>query len=138
MNRTLRAPQSWPIIPQQKQPNHQTLTQISRYFSKPSHTIDEIKPQHKSRNSQAVTHESRKPPSDATAYLLASNMVSFVLLFAETLAGEYVTVGYLYELVPTSREDDRFGVICKVLAFVRNGRYPERTFLPSLVTLTVI
>ncbi|GFU40841.1 hypothetical protein TNCV_2466501 [Trichonephila clavipes] len=28
--------------------------------------------------------------------------------------------------------NDRFGVIGKVLAFVRNGRYPERTFLPSL------
>ncbi|GFW61426.1 hypothetical protein TNCV_346741 [Trichonephila clavipes] len=40
-----------------------------------------------------------------------------------------MAVGYLFELVPTSREDDRFGVISKVLAFVRNGRYPERTFL---------
>ncbi|GFT23438.1 hypothetical protein TNCV_2016951 [Trichonephila clavipes] len=49
-------------------------------------------------------------------------MVSFVCLFAEILAGEYAGVGYLYELVPTSREDDRFGVIGKVLAFVRNGR----------------
>ncbi|GFX46588.1 hypothetical protein TNCV_4550271 [Trichonephila clavipes] len=28
-----------------------------------------------------------------------------------------------------SRQDDRLGVIGKVLAFVRNGRYPERTFL---------
>ncbi|GFW19997.1 polypeptide N-acetylgalactosaminyltransferase 13 [Trichonephila clavipes] len=38
--------------------------------------------------------------------------------------------------LPTSREDGRLGVIGKVLAFVRNGRYPERTFPPSLVTLT--
>ncbi|GFV99611.1 integrase catalytic domain-containing protein [Trichonephila clavipes] len=38
--------------------------------------------------------------------------------------------------VPTSREDGRLGVIGNVLAFVRNGRYPERTFLPSLVTRT--
>ncbi|GFW58180.1 hypothetical protein TNCV_2743241 [Trichonephila clavipes] len=47
-------------------------------------------------------------------------------------------VCYLYKLIPTSREDDRFGVIGKVLAFVRNGRYPERTFLPSLETLAVL
>ncbi|GFX15321.1 hypothetical protein TNCV_3302501 [Trichonephila clavipes] len=58
-------------------------------------------------------------------------MVSFVRLFTETLAGEYVVVWYLYELIPTSREDDRFGMIGQVLAFVWNGRYPERTFLPS-------
>ncbi|GFX03203.1 hypothetical protein TNCV_1700871 [Trichonephila clavipes] len=37
-------------------------------------------------------------------------------------------------VIPTSREDDRFGMIGKVLAFVRNGRYPERTFLPSHAT----
>ncbi|GFU98759.1 hypothetical protein TNCV_1214751 [Trichonephila clavipes] len=73
----------------------------------------------------------RNPPNDATAYMLATHMVSFVRLFAETLAEEYVAVGYLYELVPTSREDDCFGVIGKVPAFVRNGGYPERTFLPS-------
>ncbi|GFV51723.1 transposable element Tcb2 transposase [Trichonephila clavipes] len=36
------------------------------------------------------------------------------------------------------REDDRLGVIGKVLAFVRNGRYPERTIPPSLVTLAVV
>ncbi|GFT74358.1 uncharacterized protein TNCV_539171 [Trichonephila clavipes] len=59
-------------------------------------------------------------------------MVSFVLLFTETLAEEYVAVGYLYELVPTSREDDRFAVIGKVLAFARKGRYTERTFLPTV------
>ncbi|GFX17192.1 hypothetical protein TNCV_2857151 [Trichonephila clavipes] len=58
-------------------------------------------------------------------------MLSFVRLFDETLAEEYVAVGFLYGLLPTSREDDRFGVISYVLAFVRNGRYPEQTFLPS-------
>ncbi|GFX62206.1 transposable element Tc3 transposase [Trichonephila clavipes] len=57
------------IYPPQKPPNRQTLTQqISRYFSKPSHT------------------------SDATAYILATNMVSCVRLFTETLAGEYAAV----------------------------------------------
>ncbi|GFW97699.1 hypothetical protein TNCV_1424631 [Trichonephila clavipes] len=76
--------------------------------------------------------------NDATAYMLATNMVSFARLFAETLAREYVAVRYLYELVPTSREDDRLGVIGSVLAFVRNGRYPERTFLPSDSSSTAI
>ncbi|GFW99243.1 hypothetical protein TNCV_3010111 [Trichonephila clavipes] len=88
MSRNLRARRSrGAIYPPQKQPNHQTLTQISRYFSKSSHT------------------------SDATAYMLATNMVSVVRLFAETLVGEYAAVGYLYELVPASREDDCFDVI---------------------------
>ncbi|GFV10582.1 hypothetical protein TNCV_1659561, partial [Trichonephila clavipes] len=66
------------------------------------------------------------PQSDATAYMLATNMVSFVHLFAETLAGEYVAVcRYPYELVPTSRDDDRFGVMvsdaCFILRTFRNG-----------------
>ncbi|GFT78631.1 probable RNA-directed DNA polymerase from transposon X-element [Trichonephila clavipes] len=38
-------------------------------------------------------------------------------------------------VLPTSREDDRLGVIDNVLAFVRNGRYSERTFLPSKGTV---
>ncbi|GFX81480.1 hypothetical protein TNCV_143301 [Trichonephila clavipes] len=67
-------------------------------------------------------------------------MVSRVHLFAETLAGEYAAVGYLYELVPISREDDRFGVTVSVLAFpsyVRNGRlhFPP---VNDLVVLTAV
>ncbi|GFX76523.1 hypothetical protein TNCV_3162411 [Trichonephila clavipes] len=38
-------------------------------------------------------------------------MVSLVRLLAETPLGEYVVLWYLYELVPTSCEDDRFGTI---------------------------
>ncbi|GFV16216.1 hypothetical protein TNCV_3379801 [Trichonephila clavipes] len=53
--------------------------------------------------------------------MIATNMVSFVRLFAETVPGEYVAAWYTYELVPTSREDDRFGAIGKVLAFLWNG-----------------
>ncbi|GFU92861.1 hypothetical protein TNCV_2080071 [Trichonephila clavipes] len=48
--------------------------------------------------------------------------------------GRGVCGGVIFmRLVPTSREEDRFGMIGKVLAFVRNGRYPERTFLPSII-----
>ncbi|GFV11767.1 hypothetical protein TNCV_977561 [Trichonephila clavipes] len=36
-------------------------------------------------------------------------------------------------ILPTTREDDGLGVIGKVLAFVRNGRYSERTYLPSFI-----
>ncbi|GFV63188.1 hypothetical protein TNCV_2077201 [Trichonephila clavipes] len=41
-------------------------------------------------------------------------------------------VGYLYELVPTSREDGRLGVIGKVLAY-RSERKVPRTNLPSFI-----
>ncbi|GFT00037.1 integrin alpha-PS1 [Trichonephila clavipes] len=92
MNHTLRRSRD-AIYPLQKQPNRQTLVQISSYFSKLSHT------------------------SDATAYMLATNMVSCVHLFAETLAENLCSGGYLYELVPTSHEDDRLGMMVSILAF---------------------
>ncbi|GFW47710.1 pol polyprotein [Trichonephila clavipes] len=76
MNRTLRAPQS--------QPSHQTLRSNGLFASKSSYTNDAIKPSQKSRNS----------PSNATAYMLATNMVSFVRLFPETLAGESAELVY--------------------------------------------
>ncbi|GFV58670.1 hypothetical protein TNCV_1947351 [Trichonephila clavipes] len=43
-----------------------------------------------------------------------------------------VAVRYLYELVPTSREDDRFGGMVSILAsFVRSERKVLRSNLPS-------
>ncbi|GFW69941.1 hypothetical protein TNCV_1403941 [Trichonephila clavipes] len=56
-----------------------------------------------------------------------------VRLVKKTQERKSSTCYLLITKVPTSREDARFGVIGKVLPFVRNGRYPERTFLPSFI-----
>ncbi|GFT79143.1 digestive organ expansion factor homolog [Trichonephila clavipes] len=68
-----------PSIHRKKQPSRQTLTQISR--------LTQMR-----RNSQAVTHD------DATAYMLATNMVSFVSPIRGTGRGLKKPCGYDLDL----------------------------------------
>ncbi|GFU05390.1 hypothetical protein TNCV_3290511 [Trichonephila clavipes] len=63
--------------------------------------------------------------------MLATNMVSFVRLFAESLAGGMWRGDIYINQYQTPREDDRFGVVDKVLACGMEGTQIE-SFLPTI------